>query len=704
VPAKKKHKLSGPVSTATPASSWPGHAIRIAVVWLAAFLVYSNSFDSGLIFDNAAIIGQDPRIRAATPESIHLIFAKEYWYPSTTSGLYRPLTTLSYLFNYAIIGNGREPAGYHLMNLALHALNILLVYALGIMILENTVAAFAMAALWTVHPLLVESVTNIVGRADLLAGFGVLSGLGCHLRARMAAGRKRLLWLAALVAAQTIGLFSKESAAILPGLMALYDFTWRRMEKWRERALPYLLLLAPFGAFFYARAHIGTHLEVRFTENALVGASFFTARMTAIKVIGKFLWLFLWPDRLSADYSFKAIPLVTGLTNWEDSKALIALICCAALIALAIRFRERKPLFFFLGFFFIALAPTANLLFLVGTIMAERFMYLPAVALCGCVVIGAREIGRVVPFANRPWVKWISLSAISLALGMRTYARNVDWRDSESLWASAAVAYPDCARAHYGLGVALTEKSDFADAIAEFEAALRVRPDYPNALISLANALSRDPARLAEAIERYQAALGLEPDNAEAHYNLGNALARLPDRVQDAIAQWQTAIRLKPDMAEAHYNLATAYAQIPGRLSDAIAEYQAAIRIRPDYTDAHNNLAGVYSQLPDHLADSVAEYQAALRSQPDSAQIHTNLGGVLARIPGRLPDAIAQFQEAIRLEPGSGETHYRLGMALLRIPGREQDGIAELEAAYRVNPDPQGRRMIDEIRARLHLR
>jgi tetratricopeptide (TPR) repeat protein len=702
VPAKKKQKPGGRSSTGTvsaPAGAttrW-GHAYRIAALWFLAFVAYTNSFESGLVFDNASIIAQDPRIRAATPETIRLIFTTEYWYPAATSGLYRPLTTLSYLWNYAVLGDGPQPAGYHWINLALHAVNILLAYALGLMILESPALAFALAALWAVHPLLTESVTNIVGRADLLAALGVLAGLACYIRQASSSGRRRLAWLACLAGSQTIGLFSKESGAILPAAMILYDVTWTRRQAWRDRVVPYLVLLLPIGAFIYLRSQIDTHLVVRFGENALVGAGFWTQRMTAIKVIGKLMWLFLWPARLSADYSFNAVPLFGWRPwHWEDAKALMALAGCAGLITLAIRFRRIKPLFFFVGLFFLALAPSSNLLFLIGSIMAERFMYLPSLALCGCVVtaVGAMRPGR-------PWVKWAVLGAVCLAFGARTYARNFDWHDGASLWSSAIESCPESARAHFGLGVALMERPDVPNAIAEFETALRIRPDYANAHIGLGNALARLPGRTPDAIAQYREALRIDPSVIQAHYNLGNALARTPERIQDAIAEWQAEIRIQPDFAEAHYNLATAYSQLPGRSSEAIAEFQAALRLRPDYVDAHNNLGSVYSQLPDRLADAVAEFQAVLRLRPDDAGMHTNLGSVLSRMPGRLPEAIAQYEEAIRLRPDFGEAHYRLGMALLQIPGRQSDAIAELEKAWRINPDPQGRRMIDELRTRL---
>jgi protein O-mannosyl-transferase len=695
VPAKKKQQPSGPrIVEAPPDRTRRYHALAIAALLLISFAAYSNSFSGELIFDNGAVIGADPRIRAATTENLALIFTKEYWYPQNTSGLYRPLSTLSYLVNYSVLGDRTDTPGYHVVNLALHDLNIILAFALGLILFDEPLAAFALAALWSVHPLLVESVTNIVGRADLLAAFGVLAGLLCHIRQARSTGSQRALWLIALVLAQTIGLFSKESGAILPAILLLYDLIWRRTQSRRDRVIPYLALAAPFALYFYLRSHVDTHLEVRFTENALAGATFLTARLTAIKVIGKFLWLFLWPASLSADYSYNAIPLFAGhFTDWEDWKTIIALVSSAALIALAIRFRDRKPLLFFTGFFFIALAPSSNLLFLIGTIMAERFMYLPALALCGCLIVAVREIPA------KPRVKYTALAVVTLALAARTYARNADWRDAVSLWSSTIAASPGSARAHNNLGVSFAKRSESDSAIAQFETAVRILPSYTYAHISLGNEFARNPARLNQAVEQFEAAIKLDPSIADAHYNLGNVLARIPGRTADAITEWQTAIRLKPDMAEAHYNLATVYTQT-GRLAGAIPEFQAAIRIKPDYADAYNNLAGVYAQLPDHLADAVTQYQSALRIEPANAATHNNLGNALSRIPGRLPEAIAQFQEAIRLNPNFGEAHYRLGMALLQI-GRPQDAIDELESAYRLNPDPQGRRMIDELRARV---
>jgi Tfp pilus assembly protein PilF len=607
---------------------WP-HAWRLLAVWGLVFVAYSNSFDAALVFDNASLIAEDSRIQAATQQNIESILTGGYRDGSrmhaATAGLYRPLTTFSYLLNYAVLGDGPRPAGYHIVNFVLHEVNVALVYALGILIFGETAPALALAAIWGLHPLLTESVTNIVGRADLLAAFGVLAGLLCHVRGASAAGWRRVAWLAGLGAAQATGLFSKENAAVLPGIMLLYDLTWSGRATWRRRAPAYAIVALPFIAFFCVRSGVHTRMLIDYTDNPMVRAGFWTARFTAVKVVGMYLWLFLWPAHLSADYSFNAVPLFGWrLSNWEDAKTLLGLAVClgAGLLAvlLAVRWRGKgRPALFFLIFFFVALSPTSNLIVLIGSIMAERFLYLPSVGLAGCVVAAIHALGRQ-RFGKRPAaapIAWTALGLVCLAFTMRTYARNFDWQDDRSLWASAVSVCPGAARPHYNLGV-------------EFE---RIRD------------------RQADAIAEYQAALRIEPDFVEAHNNLANALTRIPGRMPEAIAEYQAALRLRPDRAEAHFNLALALAEMSGRLPEAIAEYQAALRLRPDYAEAHNGLASALARVPGRLPEAIAEYRAALRIQPDFAEAHFNLGNALAQTPARLPEAIAEYEAALRIRP-----------------------------------------------------
>jgi hypothetical protein len=130
--------------------------------------------------------------------------------------LYRPVTTISYLFNYAILGNRDHPEGYHWINLALHLVNVLLVYALAGRFLRERWPAFFVAALWALHPVSTEAVTNIVGRSDLMAAMVVLSGFLIYLKRTEAvtpAGRAG--WLAGLSAVSIVGMLARRDQHLL---------------------------------------------------------------------------------------------------------------------------------------------------------------------------------------------------------------------------------------------------------------------------------------------------------------------------------------------------------------------------------------------------------------------------------------------------------------------------------------------------------
>jgi tetratricopeptide (TPR) repeat protein len=712
-------------------------------IWGLLAIAYSNSFQAGLVFDSATIIVSDPRIRQTTPQNIARILTGGYRNVSDNAGLYRPLTTLSYLVNYAVFGNGPRPPGYHWVNLALHCVNVALAYALGIAVFGATAPAWALAAIWGLHPLLTESVTNIVGRADLLAAFGVLAGLLCYVKASSAQGRRRLAWLAGIAAAQAAGLFSKESAVVLPGIMLIYDLAGFQRTAWRRRAPAYAALALPFVAFFYLRDQVGLHMLIPFADNPLVRAGFWIARLTAIEVIGRFLWLFLWPAGLSADYSYNAVPLFgLRLATSEDAQAFLAIAVCLGLallvVILALRARRNKrPMLFFLAFFFVAILPASNLIVFIGSIMAERFLYLPSVGLAGFVVAGTYELGPRTPL-RRPITRqaaWAALGVTCIALAARTYARNLDWHDELSLWSSAVSVSPGSAKAHYNLAKALESlPGRMPEAIAEYRASLRIDSDHADVHDNLANALAAIPGKLPEAIAEYQAALRTAADRAEPHNDLANALARIPSRLPEAIAEYQTALRIRPDNAEIHYNLANALVRLPGGLTAAMDEYRAALRIDPNHADAHTNLGNALARLPGRLPDAIAEYRAALRIQPDSAgahialgnalatshsglseaiaeyraalrirpndaEAHYDLGTALAGIPSRLPEAIAEFESALRIEPDFPEALVNLGNALAQTPGRRSDAISEYEAALRLRPDPVVRQMVERLRA-----
>jgi len=477
-----------PPETRSGEAPWRKFLLPLLALWACALAAYSNSFRTGLPFDNAWVIQQDSRIQAATIENTRLILTEDYGYRNATSGLYRPLTTFTYLINYSIFGGGSDPAGYHRINFALHAVNLALVYFLGLRLFRDferrSTAAFALGAVWGLHPLLSESITNIVGRADLLAGFGILAGLLCHIQSTECSGPNRRKWVVAFVCATTVGIFSKENAVAVLGVMAAYDLIFRAgrqpfREWWRASQPTYVALAIPLAAYFLLRARVLSHsvaAAVPFTDNPLAGAGFWIGRLTAVKVIGKYLWLLAWPGTLSCDYSFNQIPLVTGgFHNAEDWKAVAALALCMSLAALGVwSYRRQKAICFFISLFFITLAPTANIVILIGSVMAERFLYVPAVAFTGCLVW---LILRAAPRSATG-----AIAIICLAYAARTYVRNFDWQDDRSLWTSAAAASPFSYKAQIHLATAIAQPNGVGmrEALRAIDHALAILAPVPD--------------------------------------------------------------------------------------------------------------------------------------------------------------------------------------------------------------------------------
>ena len=467
-----------------------------AILGAICLLAYWNSFRAGFLLDNQSIILQDTRLRAVDWNSVRNIFTFNYWWPTAESDLFRPLTTLTYWFNYSVLGNGAEAGGYHAVNLLLHWMNVVLAFVLIRGITRRPWVALFAAAIIASHPLTVESVTNIVGRADLLAGLSILGGLVLYRQFLNAPERRRPAWLAGLGATYLAGVFCKESAAVLPGLILLHDVAFpparepARLATIRRSAArvwpAYLSLLPGAAALLLARwamFHNSPIFSQSGADNPIAIASFWTGLMTAVKVAGYYLALFIWPATLSCDYSYNQITLFGWtLASGQDLHAWIALAVFAGLLAAAIvAWRRNRAVVFFLGFAAITFLPTANVLFPIGTIMAERLMYAPLTGLAAAAALALaaapHRLLRTRPdSARRGWATagGVAAALVIVALAGRTTARNEDWTSNLRLWTSATRATPNNYRAYRALASAIMESDPSGGRVDEaLETALR---------------------------------------------------------------------------------------------------------------------------------------------------------------------------------------------------------------------------------------
>ncbi len=413
---------------------WPALLVAITIA------TYSNSFSGVIEGDASALVTSDARVHAATRDNFRLIANRTYWSAVTSSTVFRPLVTLSWMLNYVGFGNRERALGYHVFNLAVHLINVILAWLLILRILGHALPAFLSAAVFAIHPVNSEAVTNIAGRGDLMAATGVLAGLLLYVYISDWTGWRRNIALAGLVLASAFGFLSKENAVVLPLAMLLYDLFFRR----RIRAAPYLAVLTPVVAILAWRYWMlpGVMDNIVVVDNPLAAAGFWKARLTAIEVLWRYLALLVWPRQLSWDYSYNQIPLAT------TTGGLIALTGLLGLSCILVSLYRRATAICFFGFlFFLLFAPTSNVPFLIGSILAERFLYLPSVAFAVCAVAAVIAIGRIVP-ARPQVVAACVFVPVLLALGARTWHRNLDWTDGVRLWESGVAVSPNSFKTH----------------------------------------------------------------------------------------------------------------------------------------------------------------------------------------------------------------------------------------------------------------
>jgi tetratricopeptide (TPR) repeat protein len=221
------------------------------------------------------------------------------------------------------------------------------------------------------------------------------------------------------------------------------------------------------------------------------------------------------------------------------------------------------------------------------------------------------------------------MAGVLAVLMVCAWQQTAYWQNSETLWTHALACTTGNSLAHYNLGQALEHKGGMDEAIAQYQKALEINPNYADAHNNLGTALFQK-GRTDEAITHFQAALKIKPDFADAHYNLGVALQQ-KGRVDEAIAQYQEALQIKPDYAQAHDNLGSALLHT-GRVDEAIAQYQTTLQISPDNADAHSNL-GIALQQKGRVEEAIAHFQKALQIEPANPALQNNLAWILATFP-----------------------------------------------------------------------
>ena len=577
--------------------------LAAGIIIAAGIIVYFNSFDGVFLYDDEHSIVKNPHIRKLWPlsEAMSVPLANR---GATVSG--RPILSLSFAINYALFG--KDPWGYHLVNLAIHICAGLLLFG----IVRRTLClekfrkhyghgalwpALAVALLWVVHPVQSESVTYIVQRAESMMGMFFLLTLYCAIRG-FQSGR-RYLWYVPSILSCALGMGTKEVMVAAPVIVLLYDYIFisRSLKDSVRRRLVFYVVLAatwiiPITQILLTRKMISVDLQI---IDPLKYA------LTQPGVILYYLKLSIWPSPLVMDYNWPTADSITGV--FPAGFVILSMLVMTGWGLI------RRRWFGFVGaWFFFILAPSSSFVPTAQNLHVHRMYLSLAAIIVPVVAVGKHLLQKMLAgrLDNRRLgaVGAGFVLVITAILGSLTYERNKAYYSAHALWSDNVENRPESKIAHFNFGLILDEEGKVEQAKAEYEHAIRIDPNYFDVRTNL-GIIFASQGNLDRARNEFEHEIRINPNHIEARYNLGNVFLAQGDLAK-ATAEYEYAIGIQPGRTKSnleayinsHINLGVVLTQ-QGRPDKAMAYYEKALVIDPNNTIAMSNLALLLATCPD---------------------------------------------------------------------------------------------------------
>jgi tetratricopeptide (TPR) repeat protein len=660
-------------SATTSGSRAPWAWLGLAALLCGAVLVgYLPALHGGFIWDDRVLLAENEMIRA--PDGLY-----RFWL-TTEAHDYWPLTSTTFWLEWRLWGT--DPTGYHVTNLALHAIEALLLWA--VLLRLGVGGAYLAALVFAVHPVNVESVAWIAQRKNLVAMLFLLLATLFFLKADVDEDRRgppsrsalgdRWYWLS--LAMFLLALLGKGSVAPLPAILLLLAWWKRGRVVTRD-----VVRVAPFAAVAAALVIVNIWFQTHGGPEPIRTASLGERLLGA----GAVPWFYLFKALLPVHLAFV-------YPQWHakvgDPLWWLPLLAAVGVSAALLRFRGTwgRPFLMAWAFFCAALLPVMGLTdvyFMKYSLVADHYQHLAIVGVIALAAAGWSEWQRRRSEPTRRAAFAVAAAVVATFLGL-TVRQSGAYRDEETLYRATITANPGCWLAHYNLAVDLKAQGRRQEEILHLEETVRLRPEHAGAHNNLALALLEE-GRYGEALPHAEAAARLQPGVAAPLVNLGIALSRA-GRPAEALGPLERAVELDPVLADSHYNLGLTLAGL-GRLPEAISAFEEALRLKPDDPEARIRLARALLR-SDRPREAAAQYEEAVRLSPGgpaAPEAHYNLG-VLLTAEGRKEEGLAHYARALTLKPDYAEAHYNLAVALL-ADGRGAEAVSHLEEAVRSKPE-----------------
>ena len=509
------------------------------LVFLFACILYAPSLHNGFVWDDMNLIVDNQDIGALDGATVQRLFTSNYWAAELErSGLYRPLTALSFHIDHRLYGT--HPAGFHLTNLLLNGAVCALVFLVLMQLFAHVPTALMASLVFAAIPLHTENVAWIAGRTDLLAMLWMLASVAIYVHWRR---RRSTAGLALALLCFAAALLAKETACILPPLVLLLEFgPVARLSRGRgspaSRVSATLAFFVVAAIYFLVRQHVLGAAVSAFAP--FVSGPANTVALS-LSIFAHYVYKLIFPFVLNVE-SDVALP-----AHVWDLHALVGLAMLAVGGLVVYRWRRRGEVIFAAAVLALGLAPVLNLI-PVTQVSAERFLYFPSLGFALFVALAA---GSAPARWRRPVL--VAFAFLITAYSIRTVARTLDWRDELTLFRKTVAASGDSARAHAALGNALLRQEQYAAAMDEFRRATELSSGYAAGWSGLGRALGK-LGRTDEAIANTRKALDIAPE-ASMWTRLGILLMQSGDHA-GAADSFRRALELRPRNPYARYNLA----------------------------------------------------------------------------------------------------------------------------------------------------
>ena len=501
-------------------------------------------------------------------------------------GNWHPLSWLSHELDCQLFG--LNAGAHHLVNVAFHIANTLLLFALLRGLTGAAWRSAFVAALFAWHPLHVESVAWVAERKDVLSTFFWLLTIFAYVRyvtlSKVQSPKFKAFYTLSLLATAA-ALLSKPMAVTLPFTLLLLDvwplnrfpisnFQFPIFAKLFAEKIPFFILSLTLCAVTFLAQH-GAGAMSSLAWSVRLG----NVPVAYLRYLGKTFW----PQDLAIVYPY--------VYHWPVAAIAGSVLLLAFVSALALALMRRQAWFAVGWFWFLGtLVPVIGFVQVGAQSMADRYFYIPSIGLFIALAWGVAEL-----FAEKPNRKFLLSFIGGGALAgcvLVTSVQIENWRNSTSLFLHALGATENNYVADNALGKAFERAGDNARALVLYREAVRIEPRYPISQYNLGLALIGFGLK-DEALEHLAAAAQLDPRNADAQFNLGIFFSQ-NGRQPDAVRGFEAALNVRPDFAPAHARLAETLLAV-GKFPEAAAHFRAALRWQAD-------LPKVKAELDDLLA------------------------------------------------------------------------------------------------------